>query len=213
MVIVSHLLFLLLLSAATPSNGAAPASAAATPIPETMIMRAISSDLAYNTPHLEIDLDAAKPSAAIDNLLRAKILRLTGKTDGHGLEPKGRLILMLTTRGEEIALRRGWAFGGGLLQIPTGRLSFVAGSYSVQRKNNTAYVTYSWRFEGNGNLAYLLRLGAPSTWPTSMLTSCIARDGSWNRPAQRRELAIVGDSLGIWSPFERAVISGCTMGR
>lgn len=63
-----------------------------------MITRAIQADLTYNAPHLEIDLDAAKPSPAIDNLVRAKILRVTGKTDGNGLRPKGRLVLMLTAR-------------------------------------------------------------------------------------------------------------------
>lgn len=211
--ILARILLLTLLIAATPSHGAAPTSVATSPIPEAMITRAIRSDLAYNTPHLEIDLDATKPSAAIDNLLRAKILRVTGKTDGHGLEPKGRLILMLTTAGEGIALRRGWAFGGGLLQIPTGRLSYVPGSYSVQRKNDTAYVTYFWRFEGNSNLAYLLRLGAPSTWPRTMLTGCIVRDGSRNQLPQRREIAIVKDYLGIWGLLERAVINGCTIGK
>lgn len=211
--ILSHL-FLLILIAASPSNGATPANTARPPIPRAMIMRAIRSDLVYNAPHLEIDLDAATPSPAIANFVRAKLLRVTGKSDGYRLEPKGRLVLMLTAKGERIALRRGWAFGGGLLQIPTGRLSYVDGSYSVQRKESRAYITYLWRFEGNGNLAYLLRLGAPSTWPASMLTSCLRRGGLKHGPPQSRKIEIGRSSPGNWSRFpEIAGIQGCPAGK
>lgn len=202
--IALRLLSLVVLIAATPLSSASP-------IPTVMITRAIQADLTYNAPHLEIDLDAAKPSPAIDNLVRAKILRVTGKTDGNGLRPKGRLVLMLTAGGERIALSRGWAFGGGLLQIPTGRLSYVAGSYSLHREsqNHTARLTYLWRFERNDNLAYLLRLGAPSTWPKSMFPSCMPGWTSRPRLVRTREIYIVRDSLGNWSLFETAVIHGC----
>lgn len=213
-------LFLLVLIAATPSNGAAPTNTAPSPIPREKIASAILSDLVYSTPHLDIFLDEARPSAAIDNLVRAKILRVIGKTAGSNVVPKGLLVLMLTARGERIALNRGWAFGSAVLQIPTGRLSYVAGSYSVQREKDdsaSAYVTYFWRFKGNSNLAYLLRLGTLSTWPRSMFTSCIL-DGLRHAPPQSRKILIVRSSLGVWSPFAEGArgfvaIHGCVTGK
>ena len=207
-------LFLLVFITATPSNGAAPINTLASPIPRASIDGAIRSDLVQNAPHLDVFLDESRPSAAINNLVRAKILRVIGKTAGSNVVPKGLLILMLTARGERIALNRGWVFGDGILQIPTGRLSYVAGSYSVQREKHVAYVTYFWRFEGNKNLAFLLRLGALSTWPRSMFPNCILGNGLRYAPPQRRKIELGWDSPGNWSLFPlTAVIRGCVSGK
>ena len=205
--IFSHLFFLALI-VASPSNGAAKTNTAP-PIPTAMVAEAILSDLVYSTPHLEIDLDEATPSAAIENLVRAKLLRVTGKTDGYAMLPQGRLILMLTAKGEKTALERGWAYGGGVLQIPTGRLSWVGPSYSIQQDKKRTYLTYLWRFEGNANLTYLLRLGAPSTWPASMFTSCFLGNRFGPVPPQRRTIEIYRNAFGTWSTFEIYPIKGC----
>lgn len=202
-------LFFVALAAITPAGSAALENDAALPIPVAMIAHAIRSDLVYNAPHLEIDLDGAKPSTAIDNLVRAKLLRVTGKTAGYGLGPKGLLVLMLTSRGERVALQRGWAFGGGVLQIPTGRLTWDARPYVVQRGKNNTYVTYFWSLERNDNLTYLLRLGAPSTWPKSMFRSCIPGNRSKYGPPQRRKVWIYRNNRGNWSSFEIYPISDC----
>ncbi len=201
-------MFLLALIVAGPSNGTAQTSTAA-PIPTAMVAEAILADLVYSTPHLAINLDQAKPSKAIENLVRAKLLRVPGKTDGSGLRPKGYLILLLTAKGETTALERGWAFGGGMLQIPTGRLSWVGPSYSIQQDKNRTYLTYFWRFEGNANLTYLLRLGAPSTWPASMFMSCILDNRFRPVPPQRRKIEIYRNDFGTWSTFEIYPIKGC----
>jgi hypothetical protein len=114
-----RLLSLVLIATATLGDALRGDSAgvgAPAPVTEAMVMRAILSDLAFNAPYLEIDLDAANASPAIDNLVRAKILRIVGKSDGQGLEPRGRLVLMLTVAGERtpscckgITMRVSWS--------------------------------------------------------------------------------------------------------
>jgi len=59
------------------SLAASAADDATAPISEKTVIRAIFSDLAYNAPHLTIELDAARPSAAINNLVRVRC-RATG---------------------------------------------------------------------------------------------------------------------------------------
>lgn len=140
-------------------------SAEGNTIPEPDIMPAILRDLTYNAPHLSIYLDGDLPNPAISNLERAGILKLVGKTSGNALVP-GRLVLLLTERGQRIALSRGWSMARGELGISTGRRAYVRGSYAVRSSNaKEIVVSYSWRYEPNENARYLLSIAPAGTWP------------------------------------------------
>lgn len=184
-------------------------------ITEHMIVRAIASDLVYNSPQLSIELTGAKPSSAVDNLLRAGLVRVLGTTRNGGLRPAGRLILKLTASGQQVAAKRGWAVGGGMITIPTGRLVYVRNSYKMEQKGKTASVTFEWRYEANSNMRYLLHLGAPSSWPKTMYPDCLSTLGVAPAKAVSRTITIVTDGSGNWSNLEQAVypIAGCKVPR
>lgn len=190
---------------------AAYADEATPPLTEEAIVHAIASDLAYNAPHLTIELDEAKPIPAIDSLVHAGVLRILGTTAAGPNHCAGMKILLLTDQGQKIAQERGWSVAGGELNIPTGRLVYVPRSYTIVQSGRTTDVTYAWRYEGNDNLSYLLRLGPPTSWPKSMYPTCFDAAGNPTSRTVERKIVVTPDGFGSWSNLEQAIypVDGC----
>jgi hypothetical protein len=176
------------------------------------IQDVITADLAYNAPNVSIILDDAEPSPAIRNLERAGILRIVGKTGPGGYIPvPGRLILLLTEYGQSVALAKGWAIGSGKLEIATGQLEYIPGSYKLGQGKYGTTVSYSWRYEPNSNVSYLLKWGRPQSWPPSMYVSCLSPTGH-TRTAGTRTMPVFRSGYGTWDVIETATgpFRGCS---
>ena len=178
------------------------ARAARPTITKQKIMNAILYDLAYHAPVIIIDLDGDTLRSSVRNLERAGILRVIGRTSADLYGPAGRLILLLTNRGQRIAASRGWGVRSGFLEIPTGWLKYMPGSYKLHGDGSLITISYRWRYEPNSNVSYLLKLGPLSSWSRSMYPTCLSASGkALNKSDMRTILLFV-------SPNRRFL--GCT---
>ena len=178
-----------------------------------MMRDAILDDLAYNAPHVTINLFGATPSPTVDNLERGGILRLSRKTSPQSsLLPAGRLVLVLTELGKRIAATRGWSLAEGVLEIPTGRLVYAPGTYAVSSRFGGVMLSYTWYYEPDANLRFLLTLGPLSTWPPSIYPDCLSTDGSSLGKRILRTVALGRDSGSDWVNAAAASepIQGCS---
>lgn len=153
--------------AETPASTPSTNSVTPTPLPSfgpADVPAMTLANLNYNTPRVTLNLNCGLPSRETHSLERAGILQRDGTARGCGPDgPASRYAV--TERGLQIVATRGWLLGPGYLSIPAGRLVYRTNSFSVEEeRSHPEWLTYSFRFEGNANYAYLVSIAPAKKW-------------------------------------------------
>lgn len=129
----------------------------------------IRANLSYHAPSVTIWLDKGTPSAEVTDLVHAGILKVRYHTVSY-CQP--RLALLMTEKGQRIAGSHGWSFDDEFLTIPVGRYVFVKSSSFLRRWSSDSYtLRFRYRYDGNFNVPYLLKMGKASDWNTGDKTT------------------------------------------
>lgn len=168
------------------------------PITDSIVMQSILEDLSYNAPHLTVYLGETR-GPGVENLVNAGILQVTDNA------------LVATEFGQEKASSEGWVVTDELLEVTTGRLSYVPKSYHIQQGDRKAAITYKWKYEPNLDLVDLLKLGPLSSWPASIFPNCLTSTGEVTNRVPTRTIHLYLDFENQWEsdPRSEALIRGC----
>ena len=117
---------------------------------------------------------------------------------------------ILTERGKQTSVSRGWQIYTSLMVIPVGPIQYVPNSAAVDPMPNPLFkgrrdtydLTFRYRFLGNSNALYLLSLAPAFRWTVSLLNLPDVHLGSG------RMRVLLSRWRGVWSlskiPYFRA---------
>lgn len=157
------------------------------PISRLIVMQSILRDLTYNAPHLTIYLRSHKRDPIVQKFITDGILGINGDA------------LAVTEWGQKKAAAEGWLMAEGMIEISTGRLSYIPGSYRIDEAGREATLTYKWRYEENAGFMQLLGIAPVSSWPASTLPKCLGRIGKHANPAVSRTIHMWLAWNNVWN--------------